>query len=112
MAEKMSTKRKKYDLDRMYCENVNACIDKILENVKLEEEECPYNVGAVVQLMQSKKGERLNTFLKQVLGVNRDVLTHAWTSVMNRAIELDRQNDRVYVPSRLESVRAIGDAND
>ena len=105
MAEKMSMKKKKYDLDRMYCENVNACIDKILENVKLEEER-PYNVGAVVQLMQSKKGERLNTFLKQVLGVNRDVLTHAWTSVMNRAIELDRQNDRVFVAS------AIGDAND
>ena len=109
MTDKMSTKKKKYNLDRMYCENVNACIDKILENVKLER---PYNVGAVVQLMQSKKGERLNTFLKQVLGVNRDVLTHAWTSVMNRAIELDRQNDRVLVPSRLESVRAIGDAND
>jgi len=102
-------KKKKYNLDRMYCENVNACIDKILENVKLER---PYNVGAVVQLMQSRKGERLNTFLKQVLGVNRDVLTHAWTSVMNRAIELDRQNDRVLVPSRLESVRAIGDADD
>ena len=109
MVEKMSMKKKKYNLDRMYCENVNACIDKILENVKLER---PYNVGAVVQLMQSRKGERLNTFLKQVLGVNRDVLTHAWTSVMNRAIELDRQNDRVLVPSRLESVRAIGDAND
>ena len=105
MAKKMSTKKKKYDLERMYCENVNACIDKILENVKLEEER-PYNVGAVVQLMQSRKGERLNTFLKQVLGVNRDVLTHAWTSVMNRAIELDRQNDRVFVAS------AIGDAND
>lgn len=105
MAEKMSMKKKKYDLERMYCENVNACIDKILENVKLEEER-PYNVGAVVQLMQSRKGERLNTFLKQVLGVNRDVLTHAWTSVMNRAIELDRQNDRVFVAS------AIGDAND
>lgn len=111
MAEKMSTKKKKYNLDRMYCENVNACIDKILENVKLEEER-PYNVGAVVQLMQSRKGERLNIFLKQVLGVNRDVLTHAWTSVMNRAIQLDRQNDRVLVPSQLESVRAIGDAND
>lgn len=104
----MSTKKKKYSLDRMYCENVNACIDKILENVKLEEER-PYNVGAVVKLMQSRKGERLNIFLKQVLGVNRDVLTHAWTSVMNRAIQLDRQNDRVLVPSQ---VRAIGDAND
>lgn len=57
----MSTKKKKYNLDRMYCENVNACIDKILENVKLEEER-PYNVGAVVQLMQSRKGERLNIF--------------------------------------------------
>ena len=107
----MSTKKKKYSLDRMYCENVNACIDKILENVKLEEES-PYNVSAVVQLMQSRKGERLNTFLKQVLGVNRDVLTHAWTSVMNRAIQLDRQNETVYVPSQLESARAIGDAND
>lgn len=103
-------KKKKYNLDRMYCENVNACIDKILENVKLGER--PYNVGAVVKLMQSKKGERLNTFLKQVLGVNRDALTHAWTSVMNRAIELDRQNDRVLVPSQLGSVRAIGDADD
>ena len=107
----MSTKKKKYNLDKMYCENVNACIDKILENVKLEEER-PYNVGAVVKLMQSRKGERLNIFLKQVLGVNRDVLTHAWTSVMNRAIQLDRQNDRVLVPSQLEPVRAIGDAND
>lgn len=106
----MSTKKKKYNLDRMYCENVNACIDKILENVKLEEER-PYNVGAVVKLMQSRKGERLN-ILKQVLGVNRDVLTHAWTSVMNRAINLDKQNDRVLVPSQLEPVRAIGDTND
>ena len=105
----MSTKKKKkYDLDRMYCENVNACIDKILENVKLEEER-PYNVGAVVKLMQSRKGERLNIFLKQVLGVNRDVLIHAYMSVMNRAIQLDRQNDRVLVPSQLEPVRAIGD---
>lgn len=101
----MSTKKKKYNLDRMYCENANACIDKILENLDIGKER-PWNVGAVVKLMQSKKGERLNTFLKQVLGVNREVLTHAWTNVMNRAIQLDRQNDRILVAS------AIGDAND
>ena len=83
--------KKKYNLDKMRWEAVLACTDKILENLDIGKER-PWNVGAVVKLMQSKKGESINAFLKIELGVNRRVLTDAWQRVITMAESLDEEN--------------------